>query len=61
MPNEGNFVMLGPDQSPSDSPYDMPSNDDDQRPPLREGVGEERTDDPATQRIEPDQIRLMGK
>jgi hypothetical protein len=60
MPHEGDFAMLGPDQSPPDSPQDMPP-DEGQQPPLGEGVGEENADDPATQRIQLDQIRLMGK
>jgi hypothetical protein len=59
-PHVGDFAMLGPNQSPLDSPHDMLS-DDDQQPPSGEGVGEEHADDPATQRIQTDQIRLMGK
>jgi hypothetical protein len=60
MPHEGDFAMLGPDQSPPDSPQDKLS-DDDQQPPPEEGVGKEHADVPATQRIQTDQIRLMGK
>jgi hypothetical protein len=60
MPHEGDVAMLGPDQLAPDSPQDMFS-DDDQQPPLAEGVGEEHAGDPATQCIQTDQIRLMGK
>jgi hypothetical protein len=60
MPYEGNFAMLGPDQSPPNGPQGM-SPDIGQQPPPGEGVGEDRADDPATQRIQPDQIQLMGK
>jgi hypothetical protein len=60
MPHEGDLPILGPNQSPFDSPHDMHSNNDQQSPP-GEGVGEEHADDPATQRIQTDQIRLMGK
>jgi len=59
MPHEGDFAMLGLDQSPPDSPKDMPPNDRQQPPSER--VGDARADDPATQRLRPDQIRLMGK
>jgi hypothetical protein len=52
--------MLGPDQLAPNSPQDMVS-DDDQEPSLAEGVGEEDAGDPATHRIQTDQIRLMGK
>jgi len=55
MPHEGDFAMLGPDQSPLDSPHDMLS-DDDQQPPPGEGVGEEHADDPATQCIQTDRF-----
>jgi hypothetical protein len=48
--HEGDIVMLGPDQLAPDSQSDMPS-DDDQQPPPVEGVGEEHTGDPATERI----------
>jgi len=60
MPHEGDFAMLGPDQSPPDSPQDMPP-DEGQQPPPGERVGEKHADDLATQRIQLDQIRLMGK
>jgi hypothetical protein len=60
MPHKGDFTMLGLDQSPPDSPHDILSNDD-QQPPPGEGVGEEHADDLATQRIQTEQIRLMGK
>jgi hypothetical protein len=59
MPHKGDFTMLGPNQSPLDSPQDMPPEDNQQLP--LEGVGDEHVDDPATQLLQPDQIRLMGK
>jgi hypothetical protein len=46
MPHEGDFAMLGPDQLAPNSPQDMLS-DDDQQPPLGEGVGEEHVGNPA--------------
>jgi hypothetical protein len=65
MPNEGDGAMLdpeqlAPDQLATDSPHDMIS-DDDQQPPLADGVGEEHAGDLATDHIQTDQIRLMGK
>jgi hypothetical protein len=60
IPHEGDVAMLAPDQLAPDSPQDMVS-DDDQQPPPVEGVGEEHAGDPATQRIQIDQIPLMGK
>jgi hypothetical protein len=58
--HEGDVAMLGTDQLAPDSPQDMLSDDDQQPPPAR-GVGEEVVGDPATQHIQIDQIRLMGK
>jgi hypothetical protein len=58
--HEGDIAMLGTDQLAPDSPQDMLS-DDDQQPPPAGGVGEEVAGDPATQHIQIDQIRLMGK
>jgi hypothetical protein len=52
--------MLGTDQLAPDSPQDILSNDD-QQPPPAGGVGEEVAGDPATQHIDIEQIRLMGK
>jgi hypothetical protein len=46
IPHEGDVAMLGPDQLAPDSPQDMFSDDDQQRPPT-EGVGEEVAGDPA--------------
>jgi hypothetical protein len=60
MPPKGDVAMLGPDQLALDSPQDMLSDDDHQPLPAK-GVGEEHAGDPATQRIQIDQIRLMGK
>jgi hypothetical protein len=60
MPHKGDFSMLGLDQLAPDSPQNM-LLDDDQQPPPGEGVGEEHADDPTTQRIQTDQIWLMGK
>jgi hypothetical protein len=60
MPREGDVAMLGSDQLAPSSPQDMLS-DDDQQPPPAEGVAEEHVGDPATQGIQTDQIRLMGK
>jgi hypothetical protein len=48
MPHEGDFAMSGPDQLAPDSPQDMLS-DDDQQPPLGEGVAEEHASEPVTQ------------
>jgi hypothetical protein len=58
--HEGDVAMLGTDQLAPNSPQDMLS-DDDQQPPPAGGVGEEVVGDPATQHIQIDQIRLMGK
>jgi len=60
MPREGDVAMLGSDHLAPSSPQDMLS-DDDQQPPPAEGVAEEHVGDPATQGIQTDQIRLMGK
>jgi hypothetical protein len=60
MPHEGDVAMLGLDQLAPDSPQDMLS-DDDQQPPPAERVGVEHAGDPGTQRIQTDQIWLMGK
>jgi hypothetical protein len=60
LPHEGDVAMLGPDDLVPNSPQDMGSEDDEQ-PPLAGGVAEEVAGNPATQRIEIDQIRLMGK
>jgi hypothetical protein len=58
--HEGDVAILGTDQLALNSPQDILS-DDDQQPPPTEGVGEEVAGDPATQHIQIDQIRLMGK
>jgi hypothetical protein len=58
--HEEDVAMLGTDQLAPGSPQDMDS-DDDQQPPPAGGVGEEVAGDPATQHIEIEQIRLMGK
>jgi hypothetical protein len=60
IPHKGDVAMLGPDHLAPDSPQDMLSDDDEQPPPAG-GVGQEVLGDPATQHIEFDQIRLMGK
>jgi hypothetical protein len=60
IPYEGDVAMLDPDQLAPDSPQDILS-DDDLQPPPAEGGGEEVVDDPVTQRIQIDQILLMGK
>jgi len=46
MPHEGDVQMSDHDQLAPNSPQDMLS-DDDQQPPLAEGVGEKHTGDPA--------------
>lgn len=52
--------MLGIDKLAPDSPQNMLS-DDDQQPLPAGGVGEEVASDSATQYIEIEHIRLMGK
>jgi hypothetical protein len=60
MPHKGDVAMLDLVQLAPDSPQDMLSGDN-QQPPPAEGVGEEHAGDPAPQRIQTDQIQLMGK
>jgi hypothetical protein len=60
LPHEGDVPMLGPEYLVPDSPQDMGSEDDEQPPPVG-GVAEKVAGDPATQHLEIDQIRLMGK
>jgi hypothetical protein len=59
MPHKGDFAMLSPDHSPPDSSQDMPPDNSQQPPTAKDG--DERADDPATHRLQPDHIRLMGK